>query len=680
MVSGTPTTAGSYAVGATVTGANSSSGSYSVTVVISSTGGQSLTISPGTLGNLTTGAAVTPVTVTSTPATTGPYNWSLTAGSLPAGLLLSNGTTTSTSSISSTTNSISVTGTPTTAGPYSFTMSVTDSASPMGFGSQVFSGTVGPPLTAACTAHPTQRGNESALAAGTPFAFILKGWDANGNPITWGGSFTSNGSGGITAADVDYVGFANGAQSLPVQVASSSYSFDTKGQGCLYLVFNAGVPESNVQAAARSASNAPDLVEGMRHKRLNAQGEVLASPANATFSFSLGQGTTTGLMSEFDYASSKNSAAGQIHQQTASSFALSSLSANFAFGVDGWQNTDANGDLARAAIAGSFANATGALSNGAADYNLGGLPSGPLSGGSGALNDNVSTTTGRGTGTYTISSSNGALTFNFAYYIINGSDFFILSTDNPATEGNLLLNGRAIQSAVTTQLPNGYYLLAFSGIDFSKDENGNNIVNVGTVQANNLSKIPTATIYTNDAGYYSSSTYSNLTYAINQSSGRVLLTGVGAAPPIVYLTGTATEDAIVGFLVGTDLYASSGIAAFQATIIDGANYSASSITGAYSFGTSEDVSGQKGSQTGVYEFDGMATFASVFDLVTIGEGSNQPNQVSSGTYTVNADGSGNFGFGNPAFVTNGSLMLGIDTNKNNIQPQLYIFAEQATAN
>jgi hypothetical protein len=661
-----------------VTDANSLTATYNVTIVIGSSGAVTLMISPTTLGTLTSGTALTAVPLTTTPATTAPYTWSVGSGSLPLGLVLNNGTTTSASTISSTTNTVMITGTPTTPGPYSFTITVTDSATPEDSGSQAFSGIVGAALSAACAPNPATRGNEQALTSGTPYAFLLKGSDSSGNPLAWAGSFTPNGTGGITAADVDFVGFTDGPQSLSVNLAGSSYSYDTSGRGCLYLAFS-GENEAGVKAA-KSSPHAPYLIKNaIKHKPFKALPEATADLNNATFSFSLGQGTTTGPIAEFDYVSSGQIAAGQIHQQTVDSFVLSSLASNFAFGVDGWV-VDEQQFIDRTSIAGSFANANGVLSGGTADDNIGGVVSGELSGGSGTLNNNVSTTTGRGTGTYTVTTTNaGPLTFNFAYYVINGSDLFILSTDDPNTLGNFILSGRAIQSAATSQVLNGYYLTAYSGIDLSIGQDGANIVNIGTVQATNTGTIPMAKIYTNDGGTYATNSYTNATYTLEASTGRISYTGFGTYPPVVYVTSTTNEDDIVGFLVGTGPDSSSGIVAFQAPASPGPNFSASDIEGGYAFGTTEDVAGQNGSEVGLFEFDGIGNFSAVNDIATFGENASQPNQVFSGTYTVNPDGSGNFGSGNPVFVTNGSLGLAIDTS-NTTQPQLYIFAQQVSGN
>ena len=326
--SGIPTTAGSYNFSATVTDSALNTVTVGQKITISATGGATFTVSPTTLGTLTNGTMVTPITITSTPSGTQPYQWSITSGALPVGLAMSNGSTSSTTSVNSTTNSIQITGTPSVSGPYSFTLSVQDSASPMGTGSQAFSGTVSGGTTTTACGPPASgtlalRGNESALNA--PFAFILAGADANDNPATWAGSFTPNGSGGITASDLDVVTVGL-AQNYQVQLAGSSYSYDADGRGCLYLAIN----QVNGNAAPVRAVTAKDVLpHGKGRQSLKpASAEVLPKLDTVTFSFSITAPYETGRIEQFDYINSEIQAAGQMHQQTPGDFSLGKIGAD----------------------------------------------------------------------------------------------------------------------------------------------------------------------------------------------------------------------------------------------------------------------------------------------------------------------------------------------------------------
>jgi large repetitive protein len=120
-----------------------------------------------------------------------------------------------------------IAGTPTAAGtfgPYRF--SVTDYNSSFE-STQNMSISITPASTASSLASCTPRGNEPALTRATPYAFLVKGTDGNGNPIDIAGSFTLDGNGGIAIAAVDDNGFTNGPERLQVDLAASSYALSS---------------------------------------------------------------------------------------------------------------------------------------------------------------------------------------------------------------------------------------------------------------------------------------------------------------------------------------------------------------------------------------------------------------------------------------------------------------------
>jgi hypothetical protein len=659
-IAGTPTTVGTFGPYVfTVTDAKSAT-AVSGNLTISITAAPPLAVTTTSLPGGTVGTAYT-TTLAAANGTT-PYTWAETSGgAMPGGLIFTPGTGT-------------IAGTPTTTGtfgPYVFTVTdATNATAVSGNLTIVITATA----SAACGPTPALRGNEAALAA--PWAFLLQGDDVNDLPVAWAGSFTPNGSGGITAADVDFVGTDAGPESLQVQLAGSSYSFGSDGRGCLYLAFS-GLNAAGVKAGAAHPGNSK-LKHGTAHRQLKAHPEALANAGTVTFSFSLSATAQFGNIEQFDYVNSGILASGQMHGQTASDFAVNKLAANFAFGLAGWFAEDAEGDIERTALAGTMPNASGTLASSTADVNIGGEPSGELTGGSGTLGA-VSTTTGRGVGSYTIpDGAAGSLTFDFAYYVINGSDFYIISNDDPSVAGNFILSGRALQSAASAAVLNGYYLVAESGIDLGPDAGpaGANIVAIATVQATSGGTIPTATVYSNDAGAFASQTYTNASYTLEASTGRISFAGFGISP-VIYVTSTAADNDIAGFLVGTDPTALSGFVALQGTAAP--NYGASSLSGEYTFGSTEDVTGINASAVGAFDFSGSGTYTDTVDAVNVGETASQPNQTGSGNVVVNTDGSGNFDSNSENFVTNGSLILAIDnnnTNSANGQPLLYVFVKQ----
>lgn len=645
---GTPTTAGSYGpYTLKVTDANNNTAtSTGLTIKISAS---TLAVTTTSLPNGTIGTAYS-ATLQATGGSA-PYSWSISGGALPPGL-----TTASGSGV--------ITGTPTTAGtygPYVFTVtdenSTTATSSPLTI---VIAGTA----TAVCT----PAGNEGALTSATPYAFLLKGTDKSGNPLDIAGSFTPNGLGGISSAVADYNGTTDGPQLLQVNLAGSSYSFSSSAQGCLYLAFSGLASSSSMRTGnAEPAYLAPDAAASTRKM---AKPAIVAVPVSSVqFSFYLSGLSNnvyaTGRIIESDTATSGTNAAGMIHvQEIPAGFTLPTQ-ANYAFGVDGWTTTAPG--LVRTAMSGAFTNTSGTLSAGFADVNTGGTASGEVTGGYGSLNS-IDATTGRGTGSYFLSTP--TLTYDFAYYVLNASDLLLISTAyTQNTSTTPLLAGRALAS--TTNYPaaplNGYYLLASQGYQ-SLGASIGNIAQIGTMNATSSGTIPTATIYSNYAGTSNTNEYPGSSYSVQAASGRTSLAGVLTNAPVVYLTNSTPDDGIVGFLVGTDNQASSGVVVNQTA--SAPSYSVTSINGAYPAGTVEDVDGKNGSFLGDFSFNGAGAYT-VLSSQTTGTLTNVP---SAGSIAINADGSGSFDGGNFPLVTNGQVIYAIS---NSGDPLLFVF-EQGT--
>jgi hypothetical protein len=539
----------------------------------------------------------------------------------------------------------------------------------------------GPVVEGACQASPALRGNEAAMTQ--PVAFLVKGEDGDNVPIAYAGSFTPNGTGGITAADLDLVSYIDGTGSQSVDLASSSYSYGADGRGCLSLSF---AQQENVKRSLRAhqaASNADSLahfraaarVSPKQIKRRKSRSQQSSELNSVVLTFAILDLSGSGRIMEFDNTDGEGTiTAGQMHVQTSANFNVDNLASHFAFGMDGWT---AGEGIYRAAMAGSFVNDGGELFGGYADVAVGGGGgTGEESGGAGSLNDDVSTTTGRGTGAYTTTNDqNTAISFDFAYYIINGSDIYIISADDPQ-DGGFLLSGRAMESAASSSALNGWYISGVSGFDCNECNNespneGVNYVAISTMNAT-TGGAATGTLYSSDGGDSETTPFTG-SYALDTTAGRAAFDGA-LNNEVGYLTTGDTDDGIVAFLVGTGVDSESGFLAFQSSTQP--NYSNSTLTGNYVFGSSEDVTGTQGSVAGIFSFSpGTGQVTGVVDVSSINDGDSSAQSVSN-TYGVNTDGSGAI---NPFtdepidLVTNGSLVLGIDTNSD--APLLYVLTQ-----
>ena len=653
--SGTPTAPGTSNVVVNVADSASpaNTGTYNVTIVVSAAAGIAITgtlPATGTVGTAYTG------TLTATGGTA-PYTWSVT--NLPDGTNVSDPSQ----------PSITVSGKPTTAKTYAFVAKVTDSLG-ANISYNVHIVISGGATTTACSSTPAARGSEASF--NKPYAFVLSGLN-DGGPTMYAGSVTPNGDGTLSAVGLDALSSGT-AEAFTIDASASLYTLGSDGRGCLVLSYE------SEEAAHRKIPAGSNKFKGGKelHRRASAKSKAATAQASAestlVFSFSLSTAYEVGRIEEFDYDSLALVASGQMHQQDPTSWDISKLVPNFVLGVSGYA-ADGDGGYLRAAIAASISNSSGATTSLAADTNVGGDPSGVENGGTGTLLvDPIDTTTGRGTGLFSTTYQGNPLTFDFTYYIVNGGDLYVISADDLDTAGALAVSGRALASSTTTAALNGFYMLATNGLD--SDGNGN-VATIGTFQAPSAGQLANATLYTNDAGSYSGPVaYTSATYVLDASTGRAAVTGLTGNPPVAYLTATTADDGISGFLVGTGSDAESGFLFLQT---QGTPNFTDPFSGGYAFGSADDVLGLNGSQVGQYNFT-SDDFNSTVDLVqpfVDGVDPLQPDQTAHNTYNTNADGSGTLDGANIAFVTNGTVVFGIDTTST--QPLLYIMISQTPA-
>ncbi len=590
VISGTPTTTGSYPI--TVQVADSES------TPATATGMFTITINPTPPLQVTTSslpAGTQGVHYSNSLAATGgvpPYSWSLTSGPLPQGMTLSG------------TGVIS--GTPTgSSGSFPITAQVTDTlrntASSSGLTLIINSG----PLVITTVSLPagTQSVPYSATmsaAGGTPpYTWSLRfGTLPNGltlNPSTGVISGTPTASGGTSiefqitdsasppAVFVSPPFALNINSALTNAVLTGDYAFSFSG-------YNNGTP---VVMAGRFTADGTGLISnGLLDGNTAGSPPVTNLAFTGTYSITAdGLGTMTfnptqgpvlvlavavdshgaGMLIQSDPANPQEYASGAIKPQTI----VSLTGGNFVFGSGG---VDVAGN--RFASAGTFQiNASGTLTRGSIDTNDGGIvvPAAIL-GGAYATPD---PSTGRGTASLSINSGPAQ---NFSYYLVSATEMIQVSIDQISSTSPLTLTS-ALKG--TTQGV-GFTNVALRGVSVVQTNAVN--PNGGSPQAIGVAGLFTGDGTTDGNGFgnatllFDQNTGGTLAqqqiaggqYKVNPLNGRVLLNGFGGTPPVLYVVNPNQA-----FLVGTDGNVTSGLLAPQAAGTTGVTLSNVSVLGAY---------------------------------------------------------------------------------------------------
>ncbi|GGH06380.1 hypothetical protein GCM10011586_23180 [Silvibacterium dinghuense] len=380
-VSGTPTTAETSVVTVTVTDSESPAKTV--------TGPESITINPS--GTLTL-AATLPNAILNTPYSytlqatggTAPYTYAVTTGTVSAGITLASDGVLS--------------GTPTAAGASSFTVTVTDSKGATATDNLI--------LLVVYQSSP----NDSELTG--PYAYLFQGYDdvvagVLAYQTATVGSFTADGTGGITAGELD----ANHQSSAPAGTTVATQTFlgtyivnsDSRGFITITTLNSDGTTDQTFTYAI--SLKAP------------------VSPATVS---------TQGSLIEYDddqLVGTKGS--GSLLAQTTSAYSAG-LKGSYAFGFSGDTPCLVSCTIGIAsgpvATVGQFTtDGAGTISTGAADANIASVnfPNAPLTGSYEAADQN-----GRLAMTLSNSSiSDGVYPSDYAVYIVNANEAFVMSTD-----------------------------------------------------------------------------------------------------------------------------------------------------------------------------------------------------------------------------------------------------------
>ncbi len=587
VISGTPTTTGSYPITVQVTDSEQTPAM--------ATGMFTITINPTPPLQITTSslpAGTQGVYYSNPVAATGgvpPYSWSLTSGPLPTGLTLSGtgviaGTPTGSSGDFPITVQVTDTLTNTASAPLSLTIAA---GRLVVTASNVPAGTVSVPYSAALGAAGGTPPYTWTALSGPPSGLTLNSSTGviTGTPTTSGGTafqarVTDSAIPPATALSRLLLFTINPA--LTNAVLTGDYAFSFSG-------YNNGTP---VFAAGRFTADGTGLItNGLLDSNTAGAPPVISLPFTGTYSIGAdGVGTMTfnstgpalvlavavdntgtGMLIQSDPSNPQEYGSGAIKPQTI----VPQNASSFAFGASG---VDLGGN--RFASAGAFQiNASGTVTKGTIDTNDGGIVNAAaILGGSYSAPD---PSTGRGTASLSINSGQAQ---NFSYYQVSSHELIQVSIDQVSGTSPLTLasifKGSSAGVVFTNLALRGASVVETNGVN----PNGGSpeaigvaglFTGDGTTDGNGFGNA-TLLFDQNTGGTVAQQQIAGGQYRVNPVNGRVVLSGFGGTPPVLYLVNTNQA-----FLLGTDSNVTSGLLAPQLTGITGVPLGNASVLGGY---------------------------------------------------------------------------------------------------
>ena len=508
-----------------------------------------------------------------------------------------------------------------------------------------------------------ESGSESNLKAQGWYAFLLRGFDANGG-VTIAGNFQVDGAGGITAGAED-ITRTTGVQSNLSILSGSTYTLGRNNRGCITLT-NSAATTSTFRFAAGGCSNGR-----------NSTGTGCQPPASGSAYL------TTGHMMEFDDSTGTGTrASGIVRLQDPAAFQNSGISGQYAFGLSGWDAAKG-----RFAMAGSASASSGTWSAVAADTNDAGTLSSNLTGGSGSYNVGAG---GRGTGTLSV----GTLSLNIVLYPVSSNEM-LLATASPITSTNPLLSGEAITTTGPFNMASlqNTHIFHIAGLSTTGPD-----PSVGIFAFDGIGGM-SGTEYENQAGTLAATSVSGI-YLVDSTTGRLTFSAaqgqtLGAHPLVGYIIpAPSTLNAnscntpaacVTGFLISTDATAQAGLLEFQTSATaPPPPFTISSLIGSFDLGTDEALDAKTPHSVGrISASPGSSTLGTILEDSSYGDTNYCleascllliPNGLAGGKYSVGSNGSGTFG-GQTASVTNGAVTFFIDESPMDSHPSVMVVEE-----
>jgi hypothetical protein len=447
----------------------------------------------------------------------------------------------------------------------------------------------------------TPGGSESLLNGG--YAFLLKGFDASGNPALVIGALTFDGAGAITAGSID--ANLNSGVEPNVSVSSGCYQVGTDQRGL--MVLNTSSTSSPTQ----------------------------------TYRFSVNNFGTTGHMIDFD--STGPFTTGVMRKQSGSPFSKASLNGSYAFGGSSLQNSAVCTAPCKFGIAGvvSF-DGSGGVSGGSEDFNANGVidgnsanttwPATPIPIDSGTNGYSVSA---NGRTTLALSFAGGSSSANNILYLISSSEVFFMNAD-PQTTGTINAGTALLQSGApfAANPLSGSYIGYDSGMGLT---NGGatpgggrtDLFLLGPLTAGNNALAGVQ--YRNNGGTFSSGGFAGSTYSVSPI-GRSITAGGGGHAPLLYLVSTSHA-----FYLQNNLSVDDGFFELQS----GAPFSDSSANGTFAIGYIDPEMPSISAVSGVAVFTPGSSSDSVSAILDGNiSGTQTVDQAESGNYSIDTTGLG----------------------------------------
>ncbi len=538
-ITGTPTSSGLFPFTMQVTDSQNNTASAQLSIAISS-GVLMITTTQLPSGTQGVGYQATLSAIGGVP----PYTWSIASGSLPAGLSLNS-------------SSGLISGTPTAQGESSFIVQVQDSENPPQIAT---SPTLSISINAAI-------GNGSLNGI---YVLSFTGYNgSNSSPVIMAGVIVADGSGNITAGELDINDgtgetnetCTNGAGSGPTPQTitpgpSSIYSIQPNGLGTMTVVTN--LATYNFHIAIRPDGSGT-LIQDNSDPNTRGSGVIVPQASGVNIGELFGN-FVLGLTGA-DPSDNRYAAAGQLVVEDADGdVGVSPL------------DVDDGGTTSQQTFRGTLSTTVDSLGRGCfgnLNFTQQVLPAC----GSGQPND----------------------AYCYAYYLVSGNQVVLISTDplGGSNNANLTLWSGLRQSSSGTGF-NNHSLVAPTVIELNaRDTSGSADVTAGIFvgQGSSSHSCPTTdpatfTFDENQGGSGPGQTAQTATgmYCVSSSTGRVTLSGFSGwstSPPVMYLGG-----ADPGFVVGTDDAVTAGVVEVQFQTQGGPPpYNDSYVSGGYWGGT-----------------------------------------------------------------------------------------------